>query len=132
LYLKGSVHREFVPPNTTVDSDSVTLWDAWEKMCDESDQNIGAPKIGSFITTARPPTRPWKPESLRLATTSLLFPVLPTRRTSEAVIALFFSKLKTKRKGHFETVSDIQRESQAVLHSIKENYLHISITCIHA
>jgi hypothetical protein len=25
LYLKGSVHREFVPPNTTVDSDSVTL-----------------------------------------------------------------------------------------------------------
>jgi hypothetical protein len=26
--------------------------------------------------------------------------------------------------GRFETVSDIQRESQAVLYSIKENYFH--------
>jgi transposase len=33
-----------------------------------------------------------------------------------------FPKLKMKLKGrHFETVSDIQRESQAVLNSIKEN-----------
>jgi hypothetical protein len=33
-----------------------------------------------------------------------------------------FPKLKMKLKGrHFETVSDIQRESQAVLDSIKEN-----------
>jgi hypothetical protein len=29
-----------------------------------------------------------------------------------------------KRKGRFETVSDIQRESQAVLDSIKENDFH--------
>jgi hypothetical protein len=29
-----------------------------------------------------------------------------------------------KLNGHFETVSDIQRESQAVLDSIKENYFH--------
>jgi hypothetical protein len=35
-----------------------------------------------------------------------------------------FPKLKMKLKGHFETVSDIQRESQAVLDSIKENYFH--------
>jgi hypothetical protein len=34
-----------------------------------------------------------------------------------------FPKLKIKLKGlHFKTVSDIQRESQAVLDSIKENY----------
>jgi hypothetical protein len=33
--------------------------------------------------------------------------------------------LKTKLKGRrFETVSDIQRESQAVLHSIKGNDVH--------
>jgi hypothetical protein len=33
-----------------------------------------------------------------------------------------FPKLKMKLKGqHFETVSDIQRDSQAVLDSIKEN-----------
>jgi hypothetical protein len=34
-----------------------------------------------------------------------------------------FPKLKLKGQ-HFETVSDIQRELQAVLDSIKENYLH--------
>jgi transposase len=35
---------------------------------------------------------------------------------------VLFSKLKKKLKGrHFETVSDIQRESQAVLDCIKEN-----------
>jgi hypothetical protein len=36
-----------------------------------------------------------------------------------------FSKLKMKLKGRrFETVSDIQRESQVVLYSIKENDFH--------
>jgi hypothetical protein len=37
----------------------------------------------------------------------------------------FFPKLKTKLKGRrFETVTDIQKESQAVLDIIKENYFH--------
>jgi hypothetical protein len=36
-----------------------------------------------------------------------------------------FPKFKTKLKGrHFETVSDIQRESQVVLDSIMENDFH--------
>jgi hypothetical protein len=36
-----------------------------------------------------------------------------------------FPKLKMKLKGRrFETVSDIQRELQAVLNSIKDNYFH--------
>jgi hypothetical protein len=36
-----------------------------------------------------------------------------------------FSKLKMKLKGRrFETVSDIQRESQAILDSIMENDFH--------
>jgi DNA-binding GntR family transcriptional regulator len=36
-----------------------------------------------------------------------------------------FRKLKMKLKGRrFETVSDIQRESQAILDSIKENDFH--------
>jgi hypothetical protein len=39
--------------------------------------------------------------------------------------AFFFAKLEMKLKGRrFETVSDIQRESQAVLDSIKENDFH--------
>jgi hypothetical protein len=36
-----------------------------------------------------------------------------------------FPKLKKKLKGwRFENVSDIQKESQAVLDSIKQNYFH--------
>jgi hypothetical protein len=35
-----------------------------------------------------------------------------------------FPKLKIKLKGHFETVSDIQRELQVILDSIKENDIH--------
>jgi hypothetical protein len=35
-----------------------------------------------------------------------------------------FPKLKMKLKGCFETVSDIQRKSQVVLNSIKENDFH--------
>jgi hypothetical protein len=35
-----------------------------------------------------------------------------------------FPKLKMKLNGRYKTVSDIQRESQAVLNSIKENYFH--------
>jgi histone-lysine N-methyltransferase SETMAR len=42
-----------------------------------------------------------------------------------------FAKLKMKLKGRrFETVSDIQRESQAVLDNVGENYFHgASETC---
>jgi hypothetical protein len=35
-----------------------------------------------------------------------------------------FPKLKMKLKGHFETVSDIHRESQVVANIIKENNFH--------
>jgi hypothetical protein len=63
--MKGIVHCEFVPPNTTVNSDFYCdFWDAWEKMCDEKDPNFSATAPGSFITTTCPPTRPWKPQSL--------------------------------------------------------------------
>jgi hypothetical protein len=52
-----------------------------------------------------------------------------------------FTKLKMKLKGQrFEAVSDIQRESQAVLDSIKENGFHYAfevwkkrwVLCIHS
>jgi hypothetical protein len=39
-------------------------------------------------------------------------------------LSFFFPKLKMKLKGRFERVSDIQRESQAVLGSSKENDCH--------
>jgi hypothetical protein len=42
-----------------------------------------------------------------------------------------FPKLKMKLKGwRFETASDIQRESQVVLDSIKENYFHCAFEAL--
>ena len=74
------------------------------------------------IMTTHLPTHPWKPQSLWL-TTWLSFPILPTCQTWSSVISLF-PKLKMKLKGRFETVSDIRRELQAVLNSIKKNDFH--------
>jgi hypothetical protein len=58
----------------------VTFWDAWGKMCNRKDQNFSTAASGTFITTMRPPTPPWKPQSLWLTTTWLWFPILPTHR----------------------------------------------------
>jgi hypothetical protein len=54
----------------------------------------------------------------------VIFPHLPYSPDLACDFALF-PKFKMKPKGqHFETVSDIQRESQVVLNSIKENDFH--------
>jgi hypothetical protein len=44
-------------------------------------QNFGVTTTGSFIMTVRLSTRPWKPQSLWLTTTWLLFPILRAHRT---------------------------------------------------
>jgi hypothetical protein len=76
--MKGIVHREFVPPNTTVNSDVLRC--------------------------------------LR---------VNVQRKDLAPCDFALFPKLKMKLKGrHFETVSDIQGESQVVLDNIKQNYFH--------
>jgi hypothetical protein len=52
--------------------------------------------------------------------------IVPHPPYSPVYVSSLFPKLKMKLKGRrFETVSDIQRESQAVLDSIKANDLHI-------
>jgi hypothetical protein len=92
-------------------------------MCDEKDQNFGATTSGSIMKTF-PPTCPGKPQSLWLTTTWLSFPSSLLVGLSPCDFALF-PKLEMKLKGQrFETVSDNQRELQAVLISIKENDFH--------
>jgi hypothetical protein len=109
---------------------TVTFWDAWGKICNEKYGNFGAITTGSFITTTHPNICPWKPQSLWLITW-LSFPIPPTYLPTYLPTGLspcdyaLFPNLKMKLKGlRFETLSDIQGESQAVLNSIKENYLH--------
>jgi hypothetical protein len=55
----------------------------------------------------------------------VIVPHPPCSADSAACDFALFPKLKMRLKGRrFETVSDIQRESQAVLDNIKENDFH--------
>jgi histone-lysine N-methyltransferase SETMAR len=99
---------------------TVTFWDAWEETCDEKDQNNrllrhdNAPahmslKTIQFVTNNNMVIIPHHPYSPDLAPCDFAL----------------FSWLKGKLNGRrFERVSDIQRELQAVLDSIKENDFH--------
>jgi hypothetical protein len=79
--LKQIAHHEFVPPYTTANS---YFYCEVLRLLRENvlrkNRNFDAITTGSFIMTTRPPTRPWKPQSL-LLTTSLSFPILRTRQS---------------------------------------------------
>jgi hypothetical protein len=93
-------------------------------MCDEKDRNFGATTTGSFITTKRQPTLPWKPEFVT-NNNMVIVPYPPYSLDLTPCDFALFPKLKMKLKGrHFETASDIQTESQEILDSIKENDFH--------
>jgi histone-lysine N-methyltransferase SETMAR len=51
-----------VPPIATINSDSYSFWEGWEKMCNEKDRNFRTITTGPFFMTTRLPTCPWKPE----------------------------------------------------------------------
>jgi hypothetical protein len=81
FWSEGIVHQEFVPPNTTVNSDFYCeVLRRLKGNVRRKNRNFGATTTGSFITTTCLPRRPWK-QSLWLTTTWLSFPILPTRRT---------------------------------------------------
>jgi hypothetical protein len=72
----------------------------------------------SFSTTMCPPTRAW---TTKFEPNNNMV-IIPHPTYLALCDFALFPKLKMKLKGqHFETVSDFQRESQAVLDSIKEN-----------
>jgi hypothetical protein len=118
--MKGIVHREFVPPNTTVNSDFYR-------------------DILRCLTENVRQKRPelWRNHNWLLhhnnasAHTSLKTTEFVTTNNMVIIPDLapcdfgLFPKLKMKlKRQRFETMSDIQRESQAVLDSIKENDFH--------
>jgi histone-lysine N-methyltransferase SETMAR len=122
---EGNFHHEFVSRNNTVNSDFYCdilrrlRENVWQK-----DQKFGATTTGSFIMTTCRATCPWKPQFV----TNNNLVIIPHPPYSLDLVPsdfALFPKLKIKLKGwHFEIVSDIQRESQAVPNSIKENYFH--------
>jgi hypothetical protein len=126
--VKGIIQREFVPPNTAVNSDFYEYCDVlrclrenvrqkrpelwrnhnWVLHYDNAPAHTSL-KRTDFVTNNNMVIIPHPPYSSDLA---------------HCDFALF-PKLKMKLKGRrFEMVSDIQRESQAVLNGIEINDLH--------
>jgi transposase len=95
-------------------------------MCGEKDRNFGATTTGSFIMTTRPPAHTSLKTTEFLTNNNMVIVPHPPYSPGLAPCDFaLFPKLKTKLIGRrFETVSDIQREPQAVLDSIQDNDFH--------
>jgi hypothetical protein len=90
-------------------------------MCNKKDLNFGATTTDSFITATCPPT---SLKTTVFVTNNNMVIILRPPYSPDLASYDFalFPNLKMKLKGQcFETVSDIQRELQAVLKNIKDN-----------
>jgi hypothetical protein len=89
-------------------------------MCDEKDWNFGATTTGSSMTMC-PPTS-LKTTEFVPNNNMVILPHPPYFPDLDPYDFALFPKLKMKLKRRcFETMSDIQRKSEAVFDSIKEN-----------
>jgi histone-lysine N-methyltransferase SETMAR len=106
--MKWIFHHEFVPSNTTVNSDFYCdVWDTWEKMYDEQDRILAQPQLTPSSWQC---THPHIPENHKFVTNIciVIVPHLPYSLDLAPSDFTLFPKLKMKLKGlHFETVSDI-------------------------
>jgi hypothetical protein len=123
--MKGSGHREFVPPSTTINSDFYC--DALRFLR----ENVRRKRLelwGNHIWLYHDNM----PAQITLKTTGFVtnnnMVIVPHPPFSPHLVPcdfLLFSKLKMKLKQrHFETVPHVQRESQAVLDNIKDSDFH--------
>jgi hypothetical protein len=88
-------------------------------MCNEKDRNFGATTTGYFITAMTPTNMPLKTTKF-VTNNMVIVPHPPYSLDLAPCDFALFPKLKMKLKGQrLKMVSDIQRESQAVLDSIK-------------
>jgi hypothetical protein len=94
-------------------------------MCCEKDGNFGATTTGCLLHHDNAPTHTSLITTEFVTNNMVIVPYPPYLLDLAPCDFALCPKLKVKLKGRrFETVSDIQRELQAVLDSIKENYFH--------
>jgi histone-lysine N-methyltransferase SETMAR len=122
---EGIVRRELVPPNTTVNSDFYC--DILKRL--RGNVRRKRPELWRnhnwFLHHDNAPAHT-SLKTTEFVTNNMVFvPHPPCSPDLAPCDFALFPKFKMKLKGrHFETVSDIQRELQAVLDSIKENDFH--------
>jgi histone-lysine N-methyltransferase SETMAR len=124
-YVKGTVHHEFVPCNTMVNSDFYC--DVLRRLREQVRRE--RPELWrnhNWLHHEKAPTHtPLKTTEFVTNNNMVIIPHPPYSPDLAPCDFALFPKLKMKLKGpRFATVSDIQRESQVVLDSIKENYFH--------
>jgi histone-lysine N-methyltransferase SETMAR len=104
--MKGIVHHEFVPPNTTDNFDfSCDFWEAWEKMCDKKTELLCN---HNWLHHDNVPTH-MSPKTTKLVTNNMaVIPHPPYSPELARYDFTLFLKFKTKLKGRFVTVSNIQ------------------------
>jgi hypothetical protein len=125
--VKGIVHREFVPPKMTVNSDFYCdILRRLRENVRQKDRNFGATTTGIFITTTRPPAHTSLKTTEFLTNNNMVIVPHPSYSPDLAPCDFaLYTELKMKLKGRrFETVSGIQRESQAALDSTQDNDFH--------
>jgi hypothetical protein len=124
--VKGIVYRQFVPLNTTVNSDF--YYDVSRLVR----ENVRQKRLELWCNHNWLPHHDNAPTHTSLKTTdfvtnnNMVIVIHPPYLLDLAPCHFtFFPKLKMKQNGcHFETVSEIQRELQAVLDSMRKNDSH--------
>jgi transposase len=124
--VKGIVQCAFIPSNTTVNSDSYC--DLLRRLTENVQRK--RPELwrnNNWILhhDNAPTHKSLKTTEFETNNNLVIVPHPPYSPDLVPCDFALFPKLKMKLKGRrFETVSDIQRESQAVLDSIRENNFH--------
>jgi hypothetical protein len=123
--VKGTVHREFVPANTTVNPDfyCVVLRHLRENV--QRKGPVLSRNHNWLLHDNMPAYTSLKTTEIVTNNNTVIIPHPPYLLDLAPCDFALFPKLKTKLKGRrFETVSDIQRELQVALDRIKENDFH--------
>jgi transposase len=121
--VRGIAHHEFVPPNTTVNSDFYC--DVFRRLRENVQRRKFSATTTGFHHDNAPAQTSLKTTEFVTNNNMVVVPHPPYSTDLASCDFALLPKLKMKLKGRrFETVSDIQRESQAALDSIKENYFH--------
>jgi hypothetical protein len=121
--VKGIVHHEFVPPNTT---ENYSFYcDVLRCLRENVQKKKKTGNLAQFLQHDNAPTHTSLKTTEFVTNNNMVIVPQPSYLPDLAPCDFaLFPKFKMNLKGRFETVSNIQRVSQAVIDSIKENDFH--------
>jgi histone-lysine N-methyltransferase SETMAR len=124
--MKGIVHHEFVPPNTAVNTDfNCDILRCWRQNVQQKRPELRRNHNWLFHQDNAPTHMSLKTKEFVTNNNKVIVNHPPYSLDVVPCDFALFPKLEMKLKGRcFETVSDIQGDSQVVLDSIEKNDFH--------